>query len=374
MRASIRVAATLALLGSMLIPTIGAAKPSLEARVNKAHIVAQKGNSTPNTRAKFAHSGEKVILHPVVEGRNNGKKAYFSSAPFVHIKGRKIKTQKPLEGMHVQWYKVESDSNGIFYDNKADFNAPKVLRFTNTPWKKGWKVDADVHPTTLKDQFSSLKEGLGVMRYMAVVTYKGKRIATLGAQEIMDAQKVNQVKGRRVIDPKVMKVAYRPNTGSWTDKVFELFNTPYIWGSFPSDVNRQWGSDCADLVVYAARHSGRAKTPYTWSYGLRDHLDLVSKVDGKKGGLFTFNGKPIPWGKDGVQKGDALVGGRHAMLLYADNGDGYLGKNDLMVHTLFAEPTREKIGNHSVEDVRRFKNTAKKYKPDLRKAARRNKR
>lgn len=355
MKASTRIASTLALLGSMIIPSVGEAKPSLEARINKAHIVAQQDSKIPNTRAKFVHSGQNVTLHPVVEGRNKGKKAFFSSAPFVHIKGRKIKTQKPLEGMQVQWYKVESDSNGIFYDNKADFNVPKALKFKNTPWKKGWNVSADVHPTTLSDQFSGISEGLGTMRYMAVVTYKGKRIATIGAEEIMDAQKDNKVKGRRVIDPRVMKVAYRPNTGSWTDRVFELFNTPYIWGSFASDVDKQWGSDCADLVVYAARHSGRSKTPYTWSYGLREFTDLISKVDGKKGEHFTIDGKPIPWGKNGVQLGDALIGGRHAMLLYKDNGDGYLGKSDLMVHTLFAEPRVERIGTHTPEDVRRFR-------------------
>ena len=351
-----RIATTLALLGSMLLPVTGMAKPSLEARVNKAHIVAQKGsNSTPNTRAKFARSGENVTLHAVAEGRQDGKNAFFSSSPFVHIKGRKIKTQKPLDGMDVQWYKVESDSKGTHYDNKNQTNGKSKLKFVNTPWKKGWKVDADVHPTTLIDQFTDIKEGLGVMRYMAVVTYKGKPIATLGAQEIMDAQKGDKVKSRRIIDPNVMKVAYRPNTGSWTDKVFELFNTPYLWGSFSSDVDRQWGSDCADLVVYAARHSGRSKAPYTWSYGLQNFMKLINVVNGRSGEHFTSNGERIPWSEKGVKQGDALIGGRHAMLLYKDNGDGYLGKNDLMIHTLFAEPRIEKIETHTLEEVRRFR-------------------
>ncbi len=329
-------------------------------RIKSIHIVSKKeGEKYADTRHEFAKRGEKVELYAVVKAQTPRGTKFYSDAKHVKLGSRKISPKRLSKWNHLRdlvlkWSKVELDSEGKYYDNKKEVcNRPKchIIDYKDVFFKKGWKIEADAHPTLIADQFADDRTGVGVMRYKLSVVYGGKEISTSGAELLSE--------NKRLGDRKIAKVVFRNNEGNPTDYTFELFNTPYIWGSWQFDVDHQIGSDCADLVAYSRRRMG-FKQPYTWSQGLINFTNLVVNA-GSIGGEKFFrgeDGKPIKFGQT-VRQGDVLVFSRHASVLYKDNGNGILDKDDTMIHTLFDQPGITPINYRSHFQVRRWR-TGKK--------------
>ena len=213
--------------------------------------------------------------------------------------------------MIIECFKVEPFRNSYAYVSKRN-----PIDYTETPWKEGWKVKADVHPTDLQDQFPDLETGLGVMRYKVSIKLNGKRVSSPGKKKLAGGGLSN----------KVHRVSFRPATGQATDYIFELFNTPYIWGSKPFQVDNQIGSDCADLPVYGRRRQG-FKTNYTWSKGLLNNRRLIKK---------------LPFGTS-PKNGDLIYFRRHIAVFYQSASDNSLSMEDKVIHTLYGEPEITKI-------------------------------
>jgi hypothetical protein len=111
----------------------------------------------------------------------------------------------------------------------------------------------------------------------------------------------------------------------------ELINTPYIFGSAGPDGRNQSdlliGSDCADLIVYGRRRSGKSAT-YTSSYEIDKQAPPVKDGPAKVGDLVHFPST------------------RHVALLFEDRAPvGVVDEDDLIFHTCWAPPTVQRIGD-----------------------------
>tara|TARA_Y100000310_G_scaffold159115_1_gene158629 strand:+ start:51595 stop:52686 length:1092 start_codon:yes stop_codon:yes gene_type:complete len=353
-----------ALIAFNLIPHCGVIDRT-PLKIQNVYIVSKQDHEQrADLKPEFAVRDEVVKLYAVVEAINKGRKMYITEADDIKLKGRipgsKIRKPVAKDCITIDWSKVEADSKGEAYDNNNQTGNSVGIPYVNTNWKKGWVVTADVHPTTLDDQFDKSVSGLGTMRYKIDVLHSQVKYSTPGAKEltILESKLGKNIVARKRAEPKLAKVVYRNNEGNPTDFAFELFNTPYIWGSRQFDADQQIGSDCADLVVYARRRDGRVnghrgrKQKYTWSTGLLSYTNSIVNVSSRSGKHFKDkNGNKIPWGK--VKAGDIIYVPGHVGILYKDDGDGYFGRNDFWIDTIFREPRVNTIGHGG--DVRRWR-------------------
>lgn len=229
------------------------------------------------------------------------------------------------------WRKIEPAQR--WHSNKDDDGRTRFtpLAYTTAPLATGWRVQAEVHPSHLEDQFADVPTGVGVMHYQLVARLGDDTLETPG-DEARD--RFGSLDGDLV-----HRVSYRPDTGSWVDYAFELFNTPYVWGSVGPQVDGQRAADCADLAVYAWRRAGHPGVDYTWSYGMRHVTRLRSEVVGidAQGRFLDPDGAHLVFGRD-AHPGDIILLRRHIAVLYADDGDGVLDVDDQLVQTNWHEP------------------------------------
>ena len=280
-------------------------------RLLRLHIVSRIGDKSPDQRAKYAVTGQVVSLHAVLEARQRRERVYFTEARGMRIGRRPVPSGRvnkwPLSCQpKIVWFKVEA-TEGTY----ARLSRRNRVAYAEAHFARGWTVAADVHPTILGDQFKQLKEGLGVMRYKASLAVGARQLVTPGAEDLSGFG----------VSAAMHRVTFRPDTGAMTDYLFELFNMPYAWGSTKGQVDGQIAVDCADLMVYALRRSGK-KIDYTWSRGMlgdrRRFRKMPSTVE--------------------VRPGDILYTSRHVGMVYEENGNGRLDDGDKVVHTLFHEP------------------------------------
>ena len=137
----------------------------------------------------------------------------------------------------------------------------------------------------------------------------------------------------------VHRVTFRLDD-SYLGYVTELVGTPYIFGSAGPDGRNQSdlliGADCADLAVYGQRRLGK-KTEYTSTYGIDQVAPELGRVEGPEG-------KQLPF-----KRGDVLhfPSSRHVAVIWEDRPPlGVLDPADLMLHTCWAPPAIEPIGNN----------------------------
>ena len=320
-----------------------------EIEPSELYIVTEiEGSQQANQKPKKVTIDDKVNLHAVLKAKENNKPVYFSNAKNIKINGKKInpKQIKPwpkTKEVNLEWFKVEPIKKSYSYVNSGN-----KIKYEETKFDQGWTTSADVHPTYLIDQFPEEKTGVGVMRYKVKLATDDKTLSTPGKNE--------SHKGG--ISDKLVRVSFRPNTGSWVDYVFELFNTPYIWGSRTKQIDGQVGSDCADFALYGWRRTGK-KLPYTWSYGLKDkkYTKNVATIDGMtdNGHFLDKKGKEITYSQ--VNEGDVILYPRHIAVLYKDNGNKVFDCDDLVLHTLFEEPKIDTVceAYGTPEEVLRWK-------------------
>ncbi len=217
-----------------------------------------------------------------------------------------------VEPSEVHWFKLEPTKDAL------DNTTPQ-FHFEPVPYQRtslarcdgALRCVVDVAPTLLPERLP----GLGTMAFQVEVTLAGG--------DVVKSPGLESVKyGGLTRD--VMRVTFRRDN-SLLGYATELANVPYIFGSAGADGRNQTdlliGADCADLVVYARRRSGRRAT-YTNSY----HLDEQA---------------PPLAAKAPVQAGDVVhfTQGRHVGFLWQDNAPlGVLDESDLIFHTCWELP------------------------------------
>lgn len=282
---------------------------------------------------------------------------YFSDAPAAKWGDTEIPTDRlsawPVDEcgpLNIRWYKIEPAKEQ--YNNGAGdsfaFAKIEYVRTRVPEWDNKWYVPVDVAPLVHPDRLP----GYGTMRYQVEVFpttaagEKGPVVASVGLE---------QAKKPQGISTSVPRVSVRKDN-TYVGYLYAWGNVPYVYGSeSPTGTSSGHqaelfqGSDCCDTLVAAARAFG-SQIGYSYTGGLgKIAKTLTESAKAEADGTIAVDGKPVPWGTGGVQRGDVLVLGRdlgHCAALLEDRGvEGVLDTGDLVFHHLHSAPTEETLGN-----------------------------
>ncbi|MEZ4404589.1 MAG: hypothetical protein R3B06_31505 [Kofleriaceae bacterium] len=308
--------------------------------VGIASLVGSAG--VADATAKRARRDDQVRLFAVLEAVDGKTRTIYSDAPALRWKGRPV-TPRPLaEAPRVQlaWHKVEPTEANLSNTASGSFRYEPIPYAATPLAATGGTVVADVHPTLTPDY----GHGVGTMRYQLEVTQGDRTLATPGPE----AHKRRAAGG--LVDD-VHRITLRTDD-TFVGYLTEMFGQPYIWASAgPSDRAHQSeqleGSDCADLMVYAARRTG-LKIPYGWTGSLKQHARVVARGALADDGIYRdAQGRPVPF----TQPGDLILFPRHVGALTQDRGTiGVLDVDDLMIHTLFDSPKEQALRDSGYAD------------------------
>lgn len=303
------------------------------ASAGTVEVAASVDGAAATDKPTYARKGQDVRLYAVVR---TGTK-FFSDAPSLIIGGKKV-TPDPLpKDAKVTWERIEPVTANMSNTSSGEFRFEAIeYKATAIESTAHW-ITADVRPTLTVDH----GDGVGTMRYRVIVD----GVASAG----IDAKRGRGAGG---LSDKVMRVTVRRDD-TFLGFLTEMYGQPYIWASAgTSDKAHQSehleGSDCADLMVYAARRAGK-HVSYTWTGG----LPLITKLLGggkrdDKGVYRSADGKPVPFTKTG----DLVLFTRHVGALAEDKGTiGVLDDQDIIIHTLFDSPKEQAIADTGYADT-----------------------
>jgi len=264
---------------------------------------------------------------------------------------------KALGAIKLRWYKVEAlphhlntappNPGNPAYSNSILFG-PQHGRWLGRDLLESTEILVSKEPSLeVKGAWPKHPQaqngGLGTIRFRLELELKGKLLSTRKAQTVR--------KGG--IHPGVFRISFRTgdDLAGWLSS---YFNIPNLFGSAGQGRAHQTelhqGTDCADVIVGAARKMG-AKLPYSSVSGLIPKSKVQSKLlylgEDQMVRLWTQEGAGAPqhllWGKD-LQRGDLVLikyaqedyTGRvwdHIGVLSSDQGQaGELDAKDLLLH------------------------------------------
>lgn len=319
------------------------------------HVLSRLADEPVATAAPvYARESRKAVLSVVALVRDGGTVRVLGDAPQVRLPGRKAavapeRWPADLGPVRIRWLRVEPDVAGRSFDNTAPSYHYDEIPYAETAVLEGvgqWSLLADPRPTLLPAGGA----WVGTMRYKVEVTALGATAASPGA--------TSRLLGGLGED--VARVTYLGERDDpYVSTLLGFFNQPYIWGSMGSSDRRHQtelfiGADCADLLTGAYRLWSGRDVPYGWSgsyapggsYSKRWGRIVSRAAQRAPDGVFRDGaGRAVTVGPDGgVQVGDVLVLPRHVGVLSEDRAPrGVLDDNDLVIHTLFAEPREEPL-------------------------------
>lgn len=303
------------------------------ASTQTVEVAASVDGNSAIDKPIYARKGQDVRLYAVVR---TGTKIY-SDAPSLIIGGKKVTPQPLPKDAKVTWQRIEPATANMSNTASGEFRFELIEYKTTAIESTAHWITADVRPTLTVDH----GDGVGTMRYQ--VTVDG--VASAG----IDARRGRGAGG---LSDQVMRVTVRRDD-TFLGFLSEMYGQPYIWASAgTSDKSHQSehleGSDCADLMVYAARRAGK-HVSYTWTGGLPKVTKLLGAgLRDEKGVYRDKAGKPVPFTKPG----DLVLFTRHVGALAEDKGTiGVLDDEDIIIHTLFDSPKEQAIKDTGYADT-----------------------
>lgn len=303
----------------------GLASPSPAAGAPRLSIVASPAGKTPADRAVHARLGEAVALYALVKVGRGRRARYYTDAPAVRLRGRKVRARQLLPfarlgATAVSWSRVEprphhmetdppnpgnpAYSNAILFGKRhGSWLGYDTIEYVerDLPGAAGPAITVrKVRPGNPK---VNVNGGLGTMRYRVRVTLEGQQLASPGPRETM----------ARGVSSRVMRVTFR-SSDSLAGHLRGYFNVPNVFGSGGGSggshqAARYQGADCADVLIGAARAAG-ARVPYTSVSGLGAHTVAVTpKLLLNAKGVFTLDGiarVTLPFGRV-LRSGDLML-------------------------------------------------------------------
>ncbi|MFT3699165.1 MAG: hypothetical protein QM831_38820 [Kofleriaceae bacterium] len=311
-------------------------------------IVASVDDGVATDRPAYARRDQHVMLHALVEVGH----AWFGDVTSVELAGKKVSVSPLAKAppFSIAWKRIEPASVNLSNTDDTGFHfTPVDYQTTDIKDAHETILAPDVRPTLTPDHGN----GVGTMRYQAIVTAGDHTIASAGTE-------ARRGKGSGGLTDAVMRVSIRRDD-TYLGYLTEMYGQPYIWASAgitdaTHEAERLEGSDCADFIVYGARRSGK-KLAYTWTGGLPGITKLLATGNRGEDGIYRdAKGKPIPF--TGV--GDVILFPRHVGALVEDRGTiGVLDDQDIMMHTLFDSPKEQPIADSGYADklveLRRFR-------------------
>jgi hypothetical protein len=331
-------------------------------KIDKIYLTSCVNNQTCSTDSKDVTLEDKVNLNMVAEFQKNGQMFYLSKSKNICLNGKKIDSTRIYSwepnDISIKWFKIEPKESSYNNGRGNSFRWDKINYKETLIDSNKWVIEPDAHPT---DKFKDINDGLGTMRYKVKIFNNGRELFTPG-KESTDIQGIKK---------DVHRISFRKDN-SFVGWLSSFFNLPYIYGSSGIDSETHQsenyvGADCADLLVAAYRKSGK-KIPYTYAAGLSNFANIVVKQSNLRtdGENYYNQNKLLEFGKD-VKEGDLILfGTSHVGAIiedksnpdskYAGRPDGIFNIYDLMIHTLFDNPTKENVGGRGMFSILRWKN------------------
>jgi hypothetical protein len=256
-------------------------------------LVAGRAGTTPRDRSLNVRLGQAVQVHVVVRTRQGKRTRYYSDAPGLVLRGRRIRRRqlRPLSQLGVNdicWYRVEPRPHHTFTPppNKGNPAYSNAILFGRHHGKWLGHDEIEYHETAIAGAHGpsltvtrtrpthprvDVNGGLGTMRYRATLRLAdGTLLASPGSES----------RNRGGISARVLRVTFRGGDGL-PGYLRGYFNVPNVFGSAGSGRSHQaelyQGADCADVIIGAARRAG-ARIPYTSVSGLVRHLRPLTGV------------------------------------------------------------------------------------------------
>ncbi|MBI3184281.1 MAG: hypothetical protein HYZ28_19280 [Myxococcales bacterium] len=302
-----------------ILPLLAAASPLAAAAKPRLRLLSSVDGGPNSADWKYARVGQQVLLHAELTGAN---------------------------GASLRWFKLEPTVSAVDNTTPRFHFASIPYARTEIPACRGQATcPADVAPSRLPEV--AAVPGAGTMAFQVTASLPGGvELATAGLESVESGG----------LGRAVHRVTFRRDD-SYLGYLTELFNTPYIFGSSGPPGRNQTdlliGSDCADLAIYGRRRMGRV-AEYTSSFGIDRQAPEVARALGldARGVALDATGSPLRWngGKAKVTAGDLLhfPSSRHVAVLYEDREPfDVLDSGDLMLHTCWAPPTVQPIGDSS---------------------------
>ncbi|MBK9031162.1 MAG: hypothetical protein IPL61_07470 [Myxococcales bacterium] len=323
--------------------TAAVGRADARGRVVAVGIASRIGDAgAADATPKRARADQAVTLYAVVEVDDGGARVIYADAPRLTW-GKRTFAPRPLAeapALTLAWAKIEPTEANLSNTASGSFRY-EAIPYAATPLPaRGGALSADVHPTLTPDH----GHGLGTMRYQVTATQGDHTVASPG----VEARRTRAAGGLR---DDVHRVTVRKDD-TFIGYLTEMFGQPYIWASAgPSDGAHQSehleGSDCADLMVYAARRAG-IKVPYGWTGSLKKDARVLAKGALAADGIYRDRaGAPVPF----PRPGDLILFPRHVGALTQDRGTiGVLDVDDLMIHTLFDSPKEQALRDSGYAD------------------------
>ncbi|HVV85839.1 MAG TPA: hypothetical protein VHE35_22425, partial [Kofleriaceae bacterium] len=312
--------------------------------VRAVHVVSRVGGSEAPADAtpKRARLADGVTLYALVEVADGATTRWYSDAGSVRWRG-KLLAPAPLAdapAMSLWWHRIEPTVASMSNTSSGVFRFERVPYRATTLPARGGALAADVRPTLTPDH----GDGVGTMRYQVLVRQGDRVVASPGAESVRG-------RGSGGLTDDVQRVSLR-HDDSFLGMLEEMYGQPYIWASAGStdrthQSERLEGADCADLMVYGARRLGLA-VPYGYTGSLGQHARTLARGSLATDGVYRdAAGQAIPF----TAAGDMILFPGHVGALAEDHGvPGVLDQDDVMVHTLFDSPKRQRIADSGYAD------------------------
>jgi len=319
-------------------------------QITGVYITSSVDGGQATTENKTISFDSDARLHAVLEVENNGSTFYITDANRLQIDNEEIDTSlivspNEFQDISLNWFRVESNSEGTYYSNTNPTWHWDHLEYLETPISQNnWSLEANVFPTISEP---TILDGIavGTMRYKLTAENGTATHSTPGIE--------SRYKGG--VSEEVHRISRKGNRNNpIVDNTFSLCNNPFIWGSaswtgsrYDNQSERFIGSDCADLCVAGARLAGHSELPYSGSRELSNSYSRqIAKPESinSQGIYFQRNGNPIEINDDNVRIGDFIYWRGHVGVLSKDNYPfGILNDQDEVLHTLFNQPGEEPI-------------------------------
>lgn len=339
--------------GALLLPALAVSLAALApaearaaGRITEVRVVSRVDGGAIDDLPKRATARETVTLYAVLTVRDGDRAVHFSDAGGAVVVDGKRRVTRPMAEAPpsaLRWFKVEparetmsNEASGKFRFEPIEYAETEVAA-----WRGRASVTADVRPTLTPDRGG----GLGTMRFMVVASNDGARVASPGSS-------ARRGRGSGGLTDAVHRVSIRRDD-TYLGYLTEMYGQPYIWASAGTSSRahqseRLEGSDCADFIIYGWRRLGH-DVAYTWTGGLPQVTRLLSRGRVGEDGVYVDDrGRPVPF----PRPGDLLLFPRHVGALVADRGQvGVLDREDVMVHTYFASPREQPVGETDYRDA-----------------------
>jgi len=277
----------------------------------------------------------------VLEGERGGLPVYCSRVSGLRIEGRRVAGRLilapadcGLEAAEIQWVTLEP---------AADLSDWRRTRITSS--EDGWTLAVQ----DLPGEAPGIEPIYGTMRWAAAISLPdGGHLGTDGWAKRADWAHPEHTPGYMVT---------RAHNASLLGQWLGLARLPVTPGATPAHERARMAFTSCGLVLGAYEllsgttlPDGTSTDPEedVWSWLFFEVQDDIVRREPPGAACVGPRGRPVPWASrgrgEGIRRGDVLRLDGECVILESDDGDGWLGNGDKVLHTASGMPARGTLG------------------------------